>query len=108
MNVKPVKLNDHPVAGEITSAQFNLALMNRAPHPNAARLFVNWTLTREAMQLIADAEAKPVTRADVDYSRLDPDVIPLAGTRVVDGGEWDYVVNERRPLGDRARAILQR
>jgi ABC-type Fe3+ transport system substrate-binding protein len=23
-------------------------LMNRAPHPNAARVFINWLLTREA------------------------------------------------------------
>jgi iron(III) transport system substrate-binding protein len=108
VNVKPVKMNDHPVAGEISSGQFNLGLMNRAPHPHAARLFVNWILTQEAMQLIADAEAKPVTRTDVDYSRLDPDVIPRPGTQAVDGSAWDYVVNERRPLGDRARAILQR
>jgi iron(III) transport system substrate-binding protein len=108
VNVKPIKMNDHPVAGEISSGQFNLGLINRAPHPNAAKLFVNWILTQEAMQIISDAEAKPVTRTDVDYSRLDPDVIPSPGTRFGDGSAWDYVINERRPLGDRARAILQR
>jgi ABC-type Fe3+ transport system substrate-binding protein len=38
----------HFKEGPSISAAFGqLALMNRAPHPNAAKVFVNWLLSRE-------------------------------------------------------------
>lgn len=35
----------------LSSAFGSLALMNRAPHPNAAKVFINWLLSREGQTL---------------------------------------------------------
>ncbi len=42
-HVKPINL---PNAG-VLNATNALYLFNRAPHPNAAKLFINWILTKE-------------------------------------------------------------
>jgi iron(III) transport system substrate-binding protein len=107
-NVKTVKMNNHEMAADTSTGQFLLGLMNQAPHPNAAKLLANWMLTQEAMQLIADAEAKPVTRTDVDYAKLEPDVIAQPGVNFFDTAAWDWVVNERRAAQQRVRDILGR
>jgi iron(III) transport system substrate-binding protein len=44
----------------------NVALYNRAPHPNAARVFINWLLSREGQQLYARILDQPSRRLDVD------------------------------------------
>lgn len=36
-----------PQESHISSAMGNMAIFNRAPHPNAARLFLNWVFSRE-------------------------------------------------------------
>ena len=64
-----------------------LALMNRAPHPNAAKVFVNWLLSREgqsAFQRIISTpgDAKNSRRIDVPK-----DHIP-ASERRSDGGKY--------------------
>jgi iron(III) transport system substrate-binding protein len=64
-----------------------LALMNRAPHPNAAKVFVNWLLSRDgqsAFQRVISmpGEAKNSRRIDVPK-----DHIPAAERRV-DGGKY--------------------
>jgi ABC-type Fe3+ transport system substrate-binding protein len=83
-----------------------MALMNRAPHPNAAKLFVNWMITREAMQLLSEVEGKPVMRKDVSYPHLSPDVLPEPNKEYFDTGDWNYVISLRQKLRDDVRKIL--
>ena len=51
------------------------AVMARAPHPNAARLFQNWLLSQDCAQVCADAFVTPV-REDVT---LKPGAKPTVG-----------------------------
>src|SRR5438552_15442142 len=37
----------------------SLALMNRAPHPNAAKVFINWLLSREGQALFQKVISVP-------------------------------------------------
>jgi iron(III) transport system substrate-binding protein len=55
------------------------AVMARAPHPNAARLFQNWLLSKEFAQVCADAYVTPV-RADVT---LKPGARPLSEVKII-------------------------
>ncbi len=48
-----------------TSAYGNITLANRAPHPNAAKLYVNWLLSKEGATHLVKASKSPSTRADV-------------------------------------------
>jgi len=61
----------------LSGAFGQLALMNRAPHPNAAKVFVNWLLSREgqsAFQRIISTpgEAKNSRRIDVPKDHIPP------------------------------------
>jgi iron(III) transport system substrate-binding protein len=78
----------HFKEGASISAAFGqLALMNRAPHPNAAKVFVNWLLSREGQSafqrvISTPGEAKNSRRIDVPK-----DHIP-AQERRLDGGKY--------------------
>ncbi len=43
----------------LSSAFGSLALMNRAPHPNAAKVFINWLLSREGQALFQKVISLP-------------------------------------------------
>jgi iron(III) transport system substrate-binding protein len=43
----------------LSSAFGSLALMNRAPHPNAAKVFINWLLSREGQALFQKVISMP-------------------------------------------------
>jgi iron(III) transport system substrate-binding protein len=61
----------HPMAeGEmLTNSATNIMIMDRAPHPKAAQLFMNWVLTQEAQQAIIKASGLSDTlRTDIDNS----------------------------------------
>jgi iron(III) transport system substrate-binding protein len=56
-----------------------MAVMNRAPHPNATKLFVNWVLSREgqsAWQKYAEVNS---LRMDIPKNDLPPDDVPQKG-----------------------------
>ncbi len=75
----PYELIDpHQIAEgiDITSSFANCALVNGAPHPNAARVFLNWLLSAEAGQLISEATQLPSTRADVSKENIPARTIP--------------------------------
>lgn len=59
----------------ISSAFGQLALMNRAPHPNAAKVFVNWLLSREGQTtfqriMSTPGDAKNSRRVDVPKDHI--------------------------------------
>lgn len=59
-----------------------LALMDRAPHPNAARVFINWLLSRRgqsALQTILARSESPPDSLRIDISK---DEVPLESRRL--------------------------
>ena len=65
----------HPMAeGEVLSASAaNLMVLDKAPNPNAAKLFVNWALSREGQSaIIKAAEKTDSLRVDVPNDVLEP------------------------------------
>ena len=55
------------------------AVLARAPHPNAARLFMNWLLSQECAQVCANAFVTPV-REDVTFK---PGAKPLSEVKLL-------------------------
>lgn len=49
----------------LSSATGNVALIDRAAHPNAARVFINWLLTKEGQTLFSKGEQIQSGRLDV-------------------------------------------
>lgn len=67
----PIKHVEPMEGGYLTSASGNLALLNRAPHPNAAKVFVNWLLSKEGQALFSRAMETQTARMDVSVDFLD-------------------------------------
>jgi len=59
-----------------------LYMINRRPHPNAARVFVNWMLTKQVQYEIAKALDMASRRHDIP-SATDPDEMPMAGANYI-------------------------
>src|SRR5207249_4734449 len=63
---KNLKLYHFPEMDTVNSSSSALWLVNKAPHPNAARLFINWLLTKDAQVVWAREVETNSRRVDVD------------------------------------------
>nr|NIO08819.1 extracellular solute-binding protein [Deltaproteobacteria bacterium] len=62
----PLQMVWHVKEGSYASASYGgLALVNKAPHPNAAKVYINWVLGKEGQTLLADAAGWVSRRRDV-------------------------------------------
>jgi iron(III) transport system substrate-binding protein len=59
-----------------TSAYANIAMANRAPHPNTAKLYVNWLLSQEGITSFTNATHDPPLRVDVSTEGVNAWAIP--------------------------------
>jgi len=66
--------------GTMITASFGSAmLINKAPHPNAAKVFLNWVLTKEGQTAWSRALGHVSRRVDVPTDQLPPYQIPRPG-----------------------------
>ena len=74
-------------------------LINRAPHPNAAAVFINWLLSKEGQTAWSKATNDVSQRLDVPTDHLPPYIIPRPG-----GKYWIgyYEKNVERSPGEEA------
>jgi iron(III) transport system substrate-binding protein len=63
--------------GYLSSAAGNVALFNPAPHPNAAKVYLNWLLSPEGQTLVGKALGYPSARLDVANDWVDPWQLPV-------------------------------
>lgn len=103
--VDMVALPDAP--GTLTAGNGLLALMNRAPHSNAARLLVNWLASKEGMQLLGRARQKPTTRSDIDESYAVSWEVPAPGVSYFDLHDWEFTTTMRDKVNERVRNLLR-
>jgi iron(III) transport system substrate-binding protein len=85
----------------------NVALMNRAPHPNAARVFVNWIASREGLETYSRAYGTPTVRNDVDESFLSRAIIPRKGQEYFDASSWDFATETEEKVRRRLQGMLK-
>jgi ABC-type Fe3+ transport system substrate-binding protein len=71
----------HDIGSWLTSSAGNVSLMNRAPHPNAAAVFINWLLTRETQTAYSRALNTVSRRLDVPTDHVPDYVVPKAGKK---------------------------
>jgi len=61
----------------ISAGPAHIAVVNRAPHPNAARLFINWFLSREGQVMVQSLAAKQGDGVDSLRIDIPKDMIPV-------------------------------
>ena len=92
----------------VTATPLMLSLANKAPNPNAARIFANWMATREALDIYSRDFGAATLRNDVDESHLDPNNIPKLGVSYADDTDFDWVAKGRVETGEKVRAALKK
>lgn len=80
-----------------------LALVNRAPHPNAAKVFINWLLSRKgqmALQKRTSSGESPADSLRTDISKNDVPYLNrrLDGVKYLDTGKPEWI--EMKPILD--------
>lgn len=81
-----------PVEGSSLSLGMTISLINRQPHPNASKVFVNWLLTQEGQTLWGKYTVTPSARLDVAKDFVDPLRIPKPGVKYINGDTEDYLL----------------
>ena len=78
----PIKMVDPrqlKEGGRLELANAVLALVNKAPHPNAARVYINWLLSKEGQTYFSKSQGYPSRRVDVPTDHLTPAYLPVEG-----------------------------
>jgi iron(III) transport system substrate-binding protein len=78
----------------LSAGQAILTLVNQAPHPNAAKVFVNWFLSRDGQLNFqkalgkADEGSPDSLRIDIPKDDVDPKSRRIDGVKYVDTEQW--------------------
>ena len=64
---------------DVSPANGSLAFFNNAPHPNAAKVYINWLLSKEGQTIFARANGYVSARLDVPTDHAEPWRVPQPG-----------------------------
>jgi iron(III) transport system substrate-binding protein len=73
---------------DVNPAAGAIGVFNRAPHPNAAKLYVNWLLSKEGQTSFARAAGYVSSRLDVPTDHAAPWRVPPPGAIKTYGLQW--------------------
>ena len=90
--------------GDLIGGFSVLKQLKGAPHPNAARVFMNWYASRPGQEVYSRVTLEPSTRTDVKVAAVPAYVIPRPGVHYPDFYKEDWYVNTRPKV---AAAIVQ-
>jgi iron(III) transport system substrate-binding protein len=96
-----------PAPGALTSAWGVLAIVNKAPHPNAAQLFANWAASREGGEVINRALDAYSPRLDVSNDWALPYVRPNPGLDYVDSHSYKFLTEDRAKADAGVRSVIR-
>jgi iron(III) transport system substrate-binding protein len=102
--VGPVFPTDGP--GIVSGGWGIVALLNKAPNPNAAKLFVNWLASKEGLEVFGRATISPTLRKDVPTDWAPVYTVPVEGKKYVDTYEYDFVIKQRDVAFDKVQKLL--
>ncbi len=83
-----------------------VCLMNKAPHPNAAKLFVNWFAGRAGQESSANATQSVSLRTDVKYDGVPDFLFPQKGVSYMDTSDWKFVTEQHESAMTKVQELL--
>lgn len=87
------------MGGTVSSGIGQVALLDKAPNPNAARLFVNWIASKEGLEAFSRARGEAPTRSDIDAAAYLPvEIIPDPKLNYYDVHDWGDAVTARKKV----------
>lgn len=89
----------------VTSSSGSIALLKNAPHPNSAKLFLNWLLTKEGQTIYTQAFGQPSARLDVSTDGILPETIPQPGVKYIMGDSEEFILQQPQQF-EKAKEIF--
>lgn len=84
-----------PVEGtHSTGGQSVTGLVNKAAHPDAARLFINWLFSQEGQTIASKAYGRQSARVDVPTDHLDPMSLRNPILKYFNGDDEDWLLKQ--------------
>lgn len=99
------ELSDIPAA--INGSPWMLTFANKAPHPNAARVFANWIVSKEGLEIYSRGYGSATLRTDVDESFLNPKTLPRADVKYSDDNDWKWTITGRKETREKVWKIIK-
>lgn len=104
---KVVVLRAWPDAPGYISAAFGLlGMFKNPPHPNAAKLFLNWILMKDGQTAWNSAWKTASVRSDVSNSWVPDFIVPKPGVNYSDAYDWDYSSGGLQAIRAQVRKLL--
>jgi iron(III) transport system substrate-binding protein len=72
-----------------------VVVMNKAPHPNAARVFANWIASKEGQTIYSQTQLQAPVRNDIDPTWVPPQLLPKPGVKYLDTYDYKFVTEQR-------------
>ena len=95
------------IRNRVTASPFLLTYANNAPHPNAARVFINWIAGKEALEIYSRENGTATLRTDVDESFLDPRVIPRPGVSYFEAIDAKWIATGRLEAAQKMQEAIK-
>ena len=91
---------------EVSASFGQVAIMDSAPHPNAAKVFVNWIASKEGSEVFNRAVGTVPTRSDIDESHLPPEIVPKDSVQYFDTYDWEFTITQKEKVRQRMKELL--
>ncbi len=96
------------MGGTVSSGIGQMGLVDHAPHPNAAKVFVNWMASKEGLEVFSRARGEAPTRNDIDATAYLPaEFVPKPGVKYYDVHDWTTAVAARKKVMGIMRKLLK-
>lgn len=77
-----------------------VTLMDRPPHPNAAKVFANWIASKEGATLFGQVDGGAPVRTDIPVTWLPADQVPQPGGNYLDTYDYTFETVDRLKIKD--------
>lgn len=84
-----------------------VVVVNRAPHPNAARVLANFLANKDGMTLYSQTQSQVPMRTDIDPPWIPKRLIPQPGVEYFDGYDPQFLGTKRAPIQDFFKKMLK-
>jgi ABC-type Fe3+ transport system substrate-binding protein len=97
------------MGGTVSSGIGQVVLLDKAPNPNAARLFVNWVASKEGLEVFSRARGEAPTRNDINAEAYLPkEIIPDPAASYFDVHDWNEGVTARKKVMGIMQQLLRK
>lgn len=79
----------------LSSQEATVALVNRSPHPEAAKLYLNWLLSREGQNLFSKVSGLQSARVDVDASHIPKGAVRRPDRKYILSGDAPFWARQK-------------